>query len=103
MFCRVSLALQSLETSLAGTPIYRQMIITSQILQNYLDLAISKIDSLSMEVSLETILRNKTDLISLVEASFGAAPEIIELLLTQPMATNQVWLFCNTNLHIYRV
>lgn len=71
-------------------PEYKQVIMVSQIIQNYLDLALSELDKVSQTVSLNTILRNNTRLIELVEESFGAAPEVVELFMTQPMSAQSV-------------
>lgn len=79
-----------LESSFSGTPEYRQVIIVSQIIQNYLDVAIGELGRYTTDVSLNTILRNNTGLVELVTASFKAAPEIVELYMTQPMSASQV-------------
>lgn len=76
--------------TVSSLPEYQQMIVINQIIQNYLEAAIQELSRYSGEITLGTILRNDTRLIELVKASFDATPEILELLMTQPMATQQV-------------
>lgn len=89
-FFRIATVLNGLESSLAGYPEYRKVIMVSQIIQNYLDMALNELDKLSGEITLEELLRNNTELINLIKQSFKAAPEILEFFTTQPMKVNQV-------------
>ena len=84
--------MSSLESSLSGQALtnYQQVVIVSQIIQSYLDVAISELDRFKDTVSLSNILRNRTELEQLVNATAAALPEALELLLTQPMSIQQV-------------
>lgn len=79
-----------MESLFSNYPEYRQVIMVSQIIQNYLDVAISELNKYTHTVSLNSILRNNTKLIELVSTAFDATPDALELLMTQPINAQAV-------------
>ena len=84
-------ALNGLEASLSGQSLseYKQVVIVAQMVQDYLDLAISELGKFKDTVTLNAILDGNADLIALVKTSAAALPEALELFLTQPMSISQ--------------
>ena len=87
---RLASTLKSMEPLFSQYPEYKQVIMVSQIIQNYMDMALNELEKYTHTVSLHSILRNNTRLIELIETAFSTAPEIAELFMTQPISAQSV-------------